>query len=344
MSFSSKDTKNNLYKRVSAFTLVELLIVVVVIGIIATLVGLAYSGVKDRAHVATIQRDLSNGADLLAVDDLKNRQFPPNKAEANLGDGLPSSEDVSLTYVPGADYSSYCLQASRENNTMHVTNEDSEPTDGLCPVVPIDPPVVEVPEEPEPDPEPVLCDAYSVGSNGPAGGIIVYKASTEQSWGCYLEAAKSRSGGGWWCGSNDWCDEEVFTWGKRDQYVSTLNGIGNGMESTVNILNSYDRVTAAYKARDYNGGGKDDWYLPNRAELSKMMDFKDELNIKHGANWLAGTYWTSEQYNSDQGRNYKTGGKAYGCWGFCWITVHPGFTHEYKDNSLWKFARPVRTF
>lgn len=309
------------------------------VGILAGIISLSYSTMKNRAHVATLQSDLTSAAELLAVDDLRNREFPSTIDEANLGNGLPKSQGVSLVYVPDSSQSSYCLQASHDNTTLHVTDKSSAPTEGECAIVP--PPT---PPEPEEPPLPDNCDDHNVGDPGEAGGIIIYKAAIEQSWGCYLEAAKSTSGGGWWCGSINTCDENTYTWGCRGTSVSTENGIGKGMASTSNMISACPYVTAAYAARNYNGGGKDDWYLPNRAELSEMMNFQDELNIKHGAGWLAGTYWTSEQYDVDRGRNYKTGGTAYGCWGLCWVTVHPGFTREYKNNSAFKFVRPVRTF
>ena len=46
--------------------------------------------------------------------------------------------------------------------------------------------------------------------------------------------------------------------------------IGEGDYNTDNLIRIKGDDTAAAKARAYKGGGYEDWYLPNRAEASKM--------------------------------------------------------------------------
>lgn len=60
----------------SGFTIVELLIVIVVIGILAGIVIVAYNGVRDRAHNTAVQSDLKNLAQKLAIYRADHSQYP----------------------------------------------------------------------------------------------------------------------------------------------------------------------------------------------------------------------------------------------------------------------------
>lgn len=59
-----------------AFTLIELLVVIVVISILASVIIVSYSGLNQRASVATIQTDLSNGRKQIINFQTQNGIFP----------------------------------------------------------------------------------------------------------------------------------------------------------------------------------------------------------------------------------------------------------------------------
>lgn len=63
-------------KSKSAFTIVELLIVNVVIGILAAIVVVAYNGVQNRANDAAVQSDLRSLADKVLQYQAINGQLP----------------------------------------------------------------------------------------------------------------------------------------------------------------------------------------------------------------------------------------------------------------------------
>lgn len=62
----------------SGFTLVELLIVIIIVGILASLVLIAFNGAQGRAHDATIKTDLRNFGNKLQQYYVINGQYPPS--------------------------------------------------------------------------------------------------------------------------------------------------------------------------------------------------------------------------------------------------------------------------
>ena len=71
-----------------AFTIVELLIVIVVIAILATISVVAYQGITERATVNTLKSSLSSSSRVLAADNATNGSYPGSKDDANNGAGL----------------------------------------------------------------------------------------------------------------------------------------------------------------------------------------------------------------------------------------------------------------
>lgn len=67
-------------KRRGGFTIVELLIVIVVIGILAAIVIVAYGGVQGRANDASVQSDLRSMAQTLRIATIDADQFPYDEA------------------------------------------------------------------------------------------------------------------------------------------------------------------------------------------------------------------------------------------------------------------------
>ena len=63
------------------FTIVELLIVIVVIGILAAITVVAYNGVQGRANDTAIQSDLSNLATKLEMYKVENGVYPAGAAQ-----------------------------------------------------------------------------------------------------------------------------------------------------------------------------------------------------------------------------------------------------------------------
>ena len=60
----------------NGFTIVELLVVIVVIGILAAITIVSYNGISQRAIVVSLQSDLSNSSQQLKVFQVLNSAYP----------------------------------------------------------------------------------------------------------------------------------------------------------------------------------------------------------------------------------------------------------------------------
>lgn len=89
-------------KKQTGFTIVELLIVIVVIGILAAITIVAYNGIQQRAQLAAVQSDVKNVQTKLALFQADNNSYPgsitdcPTPASSNLC--LPASGSNYLSY------------------------------------------------------------------------------------------------------------------------------------------------------------------------------------------------------------------------------------------------------
>lgn len=83
----------------SAFTIVELLVVIVVIGVLAAITVVVYTGITSRATAVSLQSDLENASKLLKLDQVTNGSFPTSLTLANGGKGVPSSSGNSYQYT-----------------------------------------------------------------------------------------------------------------------------------------------------------------------------------------------------------------------------------------------------
>ena len=102
------------------FTIVELLIVIVVIGILAAITIVAYNGVQERARKTTVTSALSQAAKKMALYQVDY----PNAYPANLSDiGIQSSAEITYQYtVNNTDQpATYCLTAVNGSTTYYVT-------------------------------------------------------------------------------------------------------------------------------------------------------------------------------------------------------------------------------
>jgi prepilin-type N-terminal cleavage/methylation domain-containing protein len=117
---------------VQAFTIVELLVVIVVIGILATITIIAYKGISQRAITSSIQSDLSGDYNQLANDNTINGVYPATAAAANNGQGLKASPGNVIQYTYTSGSNSYCLSVTNGLIAYYVTSSSNQFVSGVC--------------------------------------------------------------------------------------------------------------------------------------------------------------------------------------------------------------------
>lgn len=118
-----------------AFTIVELLIVIVVVAILATIAVMAYNGITERATVSTLKSSLSNSSRILAADNATNGSYPVSSNDANNGAGLQPPAGTQYQYSFNSVSNSYCLTATATRGSKSYAYRVSNQTsieEGSC--------------------------------------------------------------------------------------------------------------------------------------------------------------------------------------------------------------------
>jgi prepilin-type N-terminal cleavage/methylation domain-containing protein len=117
----------------SAFTIVELLVVIVVIGILAAITVVSYGGITSRATAAFLTSDLNNASKQLKLDQVLNGTYPATLAASNGGKGIPVSSGTVYQYAVDntAKPPIFCITLTKDTVSYKVTN-DSLPLAGNC--------------------------------------------------------------------------------------------------------------------------------------------------------------------------------------------------------------------
>lgn len=124
----------NLRKKDSGFTIVELLIVIVIIGILAALVIVAYTGIQNRARSTKYYTDaqtIVKKAEAYAADDASN--LYPSSTTATFGSTSTSSlpTGYAVSYVTTAPTSSSTLATAAEANPKTYSVKSCNTAKGL---------------------------------------------------------------------------------------------------------------------------------------------------------------------------------------------------------------------
>ena len=119
------------------FTIVELLVVIVVIGILAAITIVSYTGISQKAIAASIVSDLDGDSKLLEMYKVENGFYPttldgnncPSTLVQDLTKCLKTSPDKTLRYTPSLEASpqSYSLVITSNNGVSYSETSNSSP-------------------------------------------------------------------------------------------------------------------------------------------------------------------------------------------------------------------------
>jgi general secretion pathway protein G len=118
----------------SGFTIVELLVVIVVIGILAAVTIVAYTGINQRAVASSLSADLGNMSKQLKLDQITNGAYPATLADANGGKGITAclgTTSCQYTVDNNTSPPTFCITATKSNQSYYIS-QDGKPTAGGC--------------------------------------------------------------------------------------------------------------------------------------------------------------------------------------------------------------------
>lgn len=116
--------------RASGFTIVELLIVIVVIGILAAISLVSYSGIQQSAAAVVLQSDLKQASTQLELDRMQTGTYPDYDSQ---GTGIPKSDTTTYQYTTNG--TTYCLSATSTQaggQAFHYNSTVGTVQEGVC--------------------------------------------------------------------------------------------------------------------------------------------------------------------------------------------------------------------
>ncbi|MBC7868734.1 prepilin-type N-terminal cleavage/methylation domain-containing protein [Candidatus Saccharibacteria bacterium] len=114
----------------SGFTIVELLIVIVVIGILAAITIVAYNGIQSRARAAAVSSALEQTVKKLALYAVDNNVFPIDLATIGIVNSGGTSYQYSVNNAVTPQ--TYCVTATNGTTFYRVNATNTAPSSGVC--------------------------------------------------------------------------------------------------------------------------------------------------------------------------------------------------------------------
>ena len=105
------------------FTIVELLIVIVVIAILATITVVAYNGITSRVSDSAVQSDLRNYASKVLEFQAINGRYPTGNCCGDPTEGIPTFSITKTAYETSIHNFYYCTGGSGSTEVFAVAGQ-----------------------------------------------------------------------------------------------------------------------------------------------------------------------------------------------------------------------------
>lgn len=115
-------------KKAPGFTIVELLIVIVIIGILAAITIVAYNGIQNRARASAAQSLASQANKKVMAYQASEGSYPADLTTA----GVTDTSNLQYSVNNGGSPATYCLTATNGNVSYFVGSSQSTPQSGGC--------------------------------------------------------------------------------------------------------------------------------------------------------------------------------------------------------------------
>jgi prepilin-type N-terminal cleavage/methylation domain-containing protein len=120
-------------RKIKAFTIVELLVVIVVIGVLASIIIVSYSGITERAKESTLQANLTNASRLMVMGVVDNEDVAPVSVPSE----FRPTGGVGLSLSATQKTNSYCINgqiplSGDSYKYMFFDSEIGRIQDGWC--------------------------------------------------------------------------------------------------------------------------------------------------------------------------------------------------------------------
>jgi len=131
--------KSKIFSTKQAFTIVELLVVIVVVGILAAITIVSYTGINSKAIAASLQSDLNGASKNLKLYYVEHGSYPTGLDASNCPTGSDPSPDPkycfkissgnTFEYTPavGASPQTFILDATNTNTTKYRVTNNTAP-------------------------------------------------------------------------------------------------------------------------------------------------------------------------------------------------------------------------
>jgi len=127
--------KNKNLRR-SGFTVVELLVVIIIIGILSAITLVSYSGITSRAKSQKLQSDLVNAISLINKSKDSTGKYPADKASVDASIKPSFDSGVNYNYYYSSSASIFCVEATSGSVTYNAQSSNGSVAVGKCPALP----------------------------------------------------------------------------------------------------------------------------------------------------------------------------------------------------------------